>query len=221
MSGALLLIVLVGFSPTLYLRSFFDVPPIPMYVLIHGVVHTAWFVAVLLQSSLVTAGRSDVHRKLGWAVTVVGIATFVFSLAVTILLAARQETLGIGVLRIFWANLAALLCFAVFLCTAIATRRRLDVHKRLMILAAISVVQPALARIRQWPVFESIDGGLWALVWLALLIAAVAVHDLRVSARVHSVTLLGGVFFLGARVIALYVVAPSDFGVTMVRELIE
>ena len=43
MSTALLVTVLVGFGPTLYLRAFFDVPPIRLAVWVHGIVLTAWF----------------------------------------------------------------------------------------------------------------------------------------------------------------------------------
>lgn len=49
MSGMLLLIVLAGFSRTLYLRAFFDVPEIPAYVALHGIVLTAWFVGVFFR----------------------------------------------------------------------------------------------------------------------------------------------------------------------------
>jgi hypothetical protein len=225
MSGGLLLIVLVGFSPTLYLRAFFDVPEIPAHILVHGIVHTAWFGVVFLQTTLVAIRRTDIHRSLGWMAAGLGVATFALSLAVTLAFAPRQNALGIGALpsysRIVWANLAALLSFAIFLATAVMRRRQPDVHKRLMLLAAISIVQPAMARIRQWPVFDAIDGGLWALVWLSLLVGAIAVNDLRVDRRVHTATLLGGIFFLGSRMVALYVIAPSDLGLTLVRGLIE
>ena len=90
-----------------------------------------------------------------------------------------------------------------------------------MLLAAISVVPPAISRILRWPIFEGIDGSLWALVSLSLLVGAVAMHDVRVNRRVHHVTLLGGLFFLGSRAFARYVLAASGFGLAVVRGLIE
>lgn len=36
-AGALLLILLLGFGPTLYLRAYFDVPEVPAYLLVHHV----------------------------------------------------------------------------------------------------------------------------------------------------------------------------------------
>jgi hypothetical protein len=122
--------------------------------------------------------------------------------------------------RVFWANLPALLSFAIFLTTAVARRRQPEVHKRLMLLAGISVVQPAMARIRQfW--FPAFDGGVFALVWLCLLVGGLALHDLRVNKRIHPVTLFGGAFFLGLRAIAVYRLASSDAGHTVIRWLVE
>ena len=224
MSVGLLLIVLVGFSRTLYLRAIFDVPEVSAYLLLHGCVLTAWFVGILLQTTLVTNHRTDIHRRLGWIGAGLGGAAFVLSLAVTVMLVFRTYALNpnglLGVARIFWANLAALLSFAIFLSVAVARRRQPDVHKRLMLLAAITLVQPAMARIRQlW--FPDIDGGPFALVWLALLVGAIALHDLHVNRRVHIATLLGGMFFLGSRVFAQYVLAPSELGLTFMRGLVE
>ena len=64
MSVGLLLIVLVGFSRTLYMRAIFDVPEFSAYLLLHGCVLTAWFVGILLQTTLVTNHRTDIIA--GW-----------------------------------------------------------------------------------------------------------------------------------------------------------
>jgi hypothetical protein len=77
MSIVLLLIVLVGFSRTFYLRAFFDVPPIPPHVYVHGAILTAWFALFCLQTSLVAGGRSDLHQRLGVVGVGLGIAVIV------------------------------------------------------------------------------------------------------------------------------------------------
>ena len=61
-ASALLLTLLIGFAPTLYLRAFFDAPPIPGYLYVHGGVLTAWFVWLLVQTTMVRLGRIAVHR---------------------------------------------------------------------------------------------------------------------------------------------------------------
>jgi hypothetical protein len=75
MAGLLFVTVLVGFSPTPYLRSLFHVPPVPSCVLVHRVVHTAWLVMVFMQATLVLAGRGSQHRRRGWLGAALGVVT--------------------------------------------------------------------------------------------------------------------------------------------------
>ena len=37
----LLAFLVIGFAPSLYLRAFFEVPPIPAYLHVHGAIHFA------------------------------------------------------------------------------------------------------------------------------------------------------------------------------------
>src|SRR5215475_6479126 len=66
-SGLLLLVLVVGFAKTFFLRAFFNVPPIPAYLYVHGVVLTAWYALVFAQTLLVRTHRVDLHRRLGVA----------------------------------------------------------------------------------------------------------------------------------------------------------
>ncbi len=56
----------VGFVPTFFLRPFFDVPQIPLYLYLHGVVGTAWFALVVIQAVLIANRQFTRHRQLGW-----------------------------------------------------------------------------------------------------------------------------------------------------------
>src|SRR5262245_59190794 len=64
-SALLLSFVLIGFAPTLYLRAFFPVAPMPGYLYAHGAILTAWFAWLLLQTSLVRGGNTATHRRMG------------------------------------------------------------------------------------------------------------------------------------------------------------
>jgi hypothetical protein len=70
LAAAIAAAVLLGFSRTFFLRQWFPewarahgAPETIFYV--HGVVFAAWFLLLLVQPSLVTAGRVDLHRRLG------------------------------------------------------------------------------------------------------------------------------------------------------------
>jgi hypothetical protein len=56
MSAVTLLIVISGFTPTLYLRPVFNPPAIPAYLFLRGIVLTSWFVLFFGQA-LVRSGR--------------------------------------------------------------------------------------------------------------------------------------------------------------------
>ena len=88
-SIALLVIVLVAFSPTFYLRAFFDVPAIPLYVYGHGAALTAWFIWFCVQTTAVNNGRVELHRRLGAVGVTIGILVLISGTAAAMGLAPR------------------------------------------------------------------------------------------------------------------------------------
>ena len=101
--------------------------------------------------------------------------------------------------------------------TAILLRRTPQTHKRLIVLASIAIVGPALARISRWPVLGGEDGVFIPLVLVALVLAVIA-HDLVAEPRVHTATVMGcTAIVLGA--IAQQVIAGSELGLAVVRML--
>ena len=70
MSLVLATIVAGGFVRTFYLRPAFQSAltndePLPFYLNVHGVLLTAWFSLLIVQSFLVAAKRTRWHRTLG------------------------------------------------------------------------------------------------------------------------------------------------------------
>jgi hypothetical protein len=78
----------------------------------------------------------------------------------------------------------------VLVTLAVVYRGRPDAHKRLMLLASISFMGPAVARISRWPLLGGEQGPFTPAVLLGLL-AAVVVYDLITLRRVHPATLFG------------------------------
>ena len=64
-------VVVLGFAPSFYLKplDLFSYPrpnpPLVPNLMVHGLVFTAWVAVFVAQVSLVSAGRRDLHRKLG------------------------------------------------------------------------------------------------------------------------------------------------------------
>jgi hypothetical protein len=210
MAGALLVCVLVGFTPSFYLRPWFEPAPEAPRVWLHAVVLTAWFVLFWLQAEWVARRQVALHRRAGWLGAAIALVAVATAVQVTLAAAAAGTTNP----RPVWSNLANATAFAAFVGTAIALRRESATHKRLMLLASIAFVQPALARLFVWSPLAGlapnpvVGGQVMSLLFLLPLVA----HDLATRKRLHPATLVGGASLIALRVIAVFVVAPSNFG---------
>ena len=140
------LIVFAGFARTYYLKELFSTRSLPPLLHVHGFVMTLWFVLFLVQVRLVAAHRTDLHRRLG----ILGafLALLVVVVGTTTIIARdrlhfRPGQSGAGIAFQF----SIFLVFAVLIAGALLLRRRSDFHKRLMLLACVSILMPAIVRI--------------------------------------------------------------------------
>src|SRR6516164_11533762 len=67
MSCLMLATAFVGFAPTYYLAGVFRAPLPSPIIHVHGAVFSLWILLLVTQTSLVAAGRVDIHRRLGIA----------------------------------------------------------------------------------------------------------------------------------------------------------
>ncbi len=111
---------------------------------------TTWFVLFVTQVALIRARRVDPHRLVG-----VAGAAFALVLLPVAFATARQfviRSLGDPDLLPIAAAIAGydavvLAVFAILVGAALSWRHRTDIHKRLMTLAALSLLGPPLARL--------------------------------------------------------------------------
>lgn len=213
MAGLLLLLVVTGFLPTLHARPLFELRPMPMYLYVHGGVLTAWFVLLLLQTSLISGNRPDMHRRVGVGGAVLAVLVVGGGLMAQLGKGPRLRAMGVdttlGVIpdaAVFWGNLWSLVIFGSFVLAAILLRGRAETHKRLMLLASIGIMGPALARMSRWPLFggSAFDVGgplerYFATGGILLLLIVVVVHDVVSRRRLHPATLMGCACIVAAR----------------------
>lgn len=225
MSIVMLVLVFLGFAPSFFLHAFFGRPSLPIHLHVHGSVLTGWYAWFALQAFCVAAGRTGLHRRLG----VFGVA-----LAVGVVAAAawtslhfwpRMTQLGADidphlVYEIVWSNIANLLCFSTFVTAAVLLRHKPRIHKRLMLLASISILPPALTRIIDWPIWGAGEDAYFALLCVMVIpLAALAVHDVKENRAVHPVTLGGGAAFLVLFSLGLFGLPNTELGGSVVRGL--
>jgi len=236
MSAVILAIVLSGFAPTLYLRPVFKPLPIPGYLYLHGIVLTSWFVWFTMQTFLIQSRRTALHRRLGVAGAVLAVAVPFAGLLATSQVVGRVVALGIdfnGDASVFgigvsgpivqflagvvWSNLSSAVTFAVLRWAGILLRRRAAAHKRLLVIATVSVLGPALARLARLPFFGGEQGPFTVSVLLALL-AAVVIHDVVTMRKLHPATTAGISFAIAVSVI-FNAIAATQMGLSLVRWL--
>jgi hypothetical protein len=199
LAGALLaaLVVFVGFSPTFYLRNLFDAPQLSTLKLVHGIVFSAWVVLFVAQTSLVATNRRDTHRALGafGALLLVAMCLVGYRMAIE---SGRSgftpDPAKVSALSFMAVPLFDLAVFALLVSAALLLRARSDWHKRLMLIATLSLLPPAIARVAMQfpplPVLPIAFGG------TALLIVAAIVLDRVTLRRLHPAALAGGLIVI-------------------------
>jgi hypothetical protein len=149
MSAACALLAFGGFAPTYWLqlapRTFIGSP----LVHLHAVLFSAWTLLFVFQTILAARGRLDHHRawgllgvSLATAMVLVGCAT-----ASEVLKNRLASGLGDAARAFYIVPISLIVLFGGFVFAAIANVRRPEAHKRLMLLATISIIPPAIARV--------------------------------------------------------------------------
>jgi hypothetical protein len=142
------IIVVIGFARTYYLKGFFTTPPITSRLVhLHGLIMTSWVLLFVTQVTLVATKRTKVHMRLGILGSILAVLVFVVGILTAVSAAARGASPGPPALQFLIVPLVDMFVFASLIGTALYFRRKLDIHKRLMLLAAINFLTPAIARI--------------------------------------------------------------------------
>lgn len=189
-------VVFVGFSRTFYLNALFARRDLPTLYVLHGAVFSSWIALLLAQTSLVAAKRTDLHRRLGVAGAVLAAAMILVGYAIAVH-AAKYGFLTPGLpppLIFLVVPFFDIVVFAILVAAALHFRRRPDVHKRLMVVATISILPPAFARIPLGFIAATVPVSAFALGAMTLI--ACVLYDVAVQRRLHRAYLWGGLLFV-------------------------
>jgi len=143
------IIVFIGFARSYYLKALFHTPALPgPLVHLHGIVMTLWVVLFVAQVSLIASHHTRVHQRVGVLGAVLAALIVVVGIATAISASARgAATAGQAGLKFLVVPLGDILVFAIPVAAALYFRRRPEIHKRLMLLGALALLDPAIARI--------------------------------------------------------------------------
>jgi len=202
------LIAAVGFSRRYLLPLAAGTFEAPAIVHWHGMVTFTWVAFLIVQTTLVATGRTALHRSLGLAGIALGTLLVFTAAEIAILLLARELREGGPSPREFVATLLSLpLLVTGLLGFGIANVARVEIHKRLMMLASFVVLTPALARMIQL-VAPSLTrlarNDLAGLASDGLVLIAIA-YDAKTRGKPHPAYLIGGACILVVQVATLLV----------------
>lgn len=196
MAIALVILVLIGFGPSFYLRNVVPSyprpnPTLPPAVMLHGLIFTLWMLLVVAQTQLVRAGRRDIHMKLGVATVLLAIALIpVMYLTATWAVVRATQPPFTDPLTWTIVPLAVIVPFALMIWTGWKHRLNAQWHKRAMLSAAIlAVAGPAIGRL---PIAPPTLGGFTFIFLLGLLLfVPLFIWDKRTRGEIHPATWLG------------------------------
>jgi hypothetical protein len=192
---ALAATIVAGFGRTYYFKYWFDTPPLTQLLHIHAIVFTGWLALHFTQAKLIAAHRVATHKRLGIATAIYGYGMFVLGVVTSIAVARTGVPIeGIASLPFTAVPIITILVFAGFLTAALWMRRRADWHKRFMLLATISLLAPATARLSKlflghlspaFPLLITLGFVVWC--WI---------DDKRKLGKVHPAYVIGGVLLM-------------------------
>lgn len=203
-----LIIALVGFAPSYWLRLPGDEFDFPGLLHLHAAAFTAWPFLLCLQARLVGTGRVRHHRAFGLAG--ISLATLMLVLGMALAIATLRHRLAEGdgnAARSFLiVSFSQVSMFFGFFVAAIANIERPEWHKRLIIVATLAALGAAIQRFiiifrtgqprgidpPAPPVFSS----LYASLTVCGILLAIMVWEWHTRKRVHPAWSIGFVVIL-------------------------
>ena len=202
----LVLLVLLGFGPSFYLKGIVPAyprpnPTLPPTVILHGAVFTLWMALIVVQTQLIAARKHAVHMQLGKAGMLLAILLIpVMYLTAVWQVARANQAPFTDPLTWTIVPLAVIVPFGILVWNGWQKRRDVQSHKRLMLSAAILVVMgPTIGRL---PIAPPTMLGMSIQLALGLaLFIPLFLWDRKTIGHTHPATRLG--FAMGALSVAI------------------
>jgi hypothetical protein len=186
--------VFVGFAPSYYLAGVFRAPLPSPIIHLHGAVFSCWILLLITQTSLVSASRVDVHRRLGIAGFLLACLMIVVGvLAATDSLVHERGPVGRDPKFFYIVPVTDMLIFAVLIFQAFRQRSNSAAHKRLILVATVALMIAPIARFPLTLVHRNVViATLSTYIFLLMLVA----YDLWSTRKIHRATLWASAFLI-------------------------
>jgi len=129
-------------------------PPVKGLLIAHGVAMTAWILLFFVQTLLVAGGNRKLHMTIGpvaFALVPVMIVLGLYLPTQTTRFEPDVTLWGLNRVHFMAVPWFSILTFGIFASLGIAYRRRLDIHRPMMLLATLAIIAAAADRITGLP----------------------------------------------------------------------
>jgi hypothetical protein len=201
MAGVILATVFLGFAHTYYLAGVFKANLPSPIVHVHAAVFSSWILFFILQIVLVSVGRVGWHRSLGMFGAVLAVSMIVFGfLAATQSFARGFSPPGSGIppATFYAIPCCEMVTFLALFVAGFLMRSDAAAHKRLMLIATLELLGPAIGR---WPFAIVHKAPPLVSLIIVLLLLFIAAFDLWTRREVHRATLRGGSFVIVSQLV--------------------
>jgi hypothetical protein len=214
MAATICAIVIVAFSFSL-LKTDLASQLASTWVKVHVLTFSSWIVLFFAQTILVASRRTDLHRRLG----VAGAILAGLMIAVTIEISIEAVRQGRAVLTMpplqafvfYTVPHVDIILFTVLVTAALLFRGKPEIHKRLMLLTTIALLDAVADRL---PILWRFGRMAHFLVQDMLVLAGI-IYDLKSRGRVNPAYIWGGLLILicppGAVLLYEYFI-PAEWG---------
>jgi len=205
-------VAFLGFAPTYFRPILAGGAKVSPVIHIHALIFFSWSLFLVLQAWLVQSGQVMRHRAVGMigvslvtAMTIFGTLASITSMKTAAALGMRDQGLAFSIVP-----LGGIGFFAVVFAMAIAAVRQPESHRRLILLAAISILDAPIARwfivllsppdaVGPPPVAVTVPPALVA----SLLLVVAMIHDWRSRGRPHRIYVIGFVALIALKILNL------------------
>lgn len=203
-------IMFAGFAKNYYLRTWIGTRPISVMVHVHGLIMTAWIILFIAQTLLVANRRTDLHRRLGIGGAILaGIVVPLGLYTVTASILRRHPDVTVARFTNLFVSFdgLSLLLFGGLVVTAVRVRLRPQTHKRLMVMATVSLLPPAFGRFVAY--FTRVDVSAIVLGLMCTMVGICVLIDTIRHRRLHPALAWSGALVVAVNIIT-YIAQTAD-----------
>jgi len=199
--------ILAGFVPEMVEHARSNAPPYPTIIHVHGVTFVSWLLLLTIQALLIRNRQMRLHRRLGLAAAILAPTMVVVGLVTSLTIDRLEMSTSKADPAFLSIQLFDLLEFGTLAIAALAARKLPSAHKRLILLATLSIADAGFAR---W-LGSSLhfgEGVLFSYVELflptGLLVLGIGGYDLMTRRRLHPAYVAGAALIVTGQLTACW-----------------